>query len=89
MNIRIIRGGSWINSPERLRPAYRDWFGLGLRSSVLGFRIVEDIGDDFSRVIRGGSWYSFPRLLRSANRVGDLPDGRSCFQGFRVVENLR
>ena len=37
---RMIRGGSWHNSPDSLRSAARFWLPPGMHSSSLGFRIV-------------------------------------------------
>ncbi len=42
-NSHIDRGGSWTNSPRYLRAAARHPDKLGVRTSVLGFRLVEDL----------------------------------------------
>ena len=36
---RVLRGGSWLNSPGNLRSANRNWLVTGIRSSSDGFRI--------------------------------------------------
>ncbi|NGZ10364.1 MAG: TIR domain-containing protein [Nitrospira sp. LK70] len=40
---RVIRGGSWNNSPDYLRVSYRSWNATGNRSDALGFRLIQDI----------------------------------------------
>ena len=40
---RVIRGGSWGNTPENLRASNRNWDYTDNRSNVLGFRLVQDI----------------------------------------------
>jgi formylglycine-generating enzyme len=42
---RINRGGSWTNSPRYLRAAARHPDKVGARTTVLGFRLVEDLPD--------------------------------------------
>ena len=37
---RVVRGGSWSNSPGNLRAASRDWSAPGDRYCSLGFRVV-------------------------------------------------
>ena len=39
---RVIRGGSWLNVPMRVRSAYRGGDGTGYRASGLGFRLAQD-----------------------------------------------
>jgi len=39
----IIRGGSWISSPEFIRAAERDAYHGYYRTSVLGFRVARDL----------------------------------------------
>ena len=42
-SIRLLRGGSWGNSPRLLRSAYRsDNFGAKVRSNLIGFRVAVD-----------------------------------------------
>lgn len=36
---RVLRGGSWFTSPGYVRPAFRNRFGSGYRSSSIGFRV--------------------------------------------------
>ena len=36
---RVLRGGSWLRSPENCRSAYRQWLEPGLRSRHFGLRI--------------------------------------------------
>jgi formylglycine-generating enzyme required for sulfatase activity len=40
---RVIRGGSWFDSPRGLRSAYRTGFYPDLRFNNLGFRLAQDI----------------------------------------------
>jgi formylglycine-generating enzyme required for sulfatase activity len=40
---RVIRGGSWVNSPRNLRSAYRDRDGPVDRGSSLGFRVARTL----------------------------------------------
>lgn len=40
---RVIRGGSWIESPRSCRSAYRNWASADERNSKTGFRIVVEI----------------------------------------------
>jgi formylglycine-generating enzyme required for sulfatase activity len=37
---RVVRGGSWIHSPQLLRSANRSWTGPADRNKFLGFRVV-------------------------------------------------
>ena len=37
---RVVRGGSWINSPQFLRAAYRLWISTAIRSGDFGFRVA-------------------------------------------------
>ena len=39
-NLRVLRGGSFVDSPENLRSAFRDFGGPGLRLANFGFRCV-------------------------------------------------
>jgi formylglycine-generating enzyme required for sulfatase activity len=39
-NLRVIRGGSWIDGPWNCRSAYRNRYVLDDRSDYLGFRVV-------------------------------------------------
>lgn len=36
---RVLRGGSWVNRPERLRSANRNWYNPEFRSGGSGFRV--------------------------------------------------
>ena len=40
---RVVRGGSWGNSPAELRSAARDANEISIRSTNLGFRVVRDL----------------------------------------------
>ena len=40
---RVLRGGSWYNSPTRLRAANRDGNGTGFRSIIFGFRVARTL----------------------------------------------
>jgi formylglycine-generating enzyme required for sulfatase activity len=40
--LRVLRGGSWFNSPDYLRSAYRFWSAPGTRSNSAGFRLAQD-----------------------------------------------
>jgi formylglycine-generating enzyme required for sulfatase activity len=37
---RVVRGGSWLTTPDVLRSAYRNSFGTNLRISHIGFRVA-------------------------------------------------
>lgn len=39
---RVIRGGSWDNTPPRLRASARAWVGVETRSNIIGFRVVRE-----------------------------------------------
>jgi formylglycine-generating enzyme required for sulfatase activity len=39
LNIRLLRGGSWLNYPAYCRSAYRTYFNLDSYSNI-GFRVV-------------------------------------------------
>ena len=39
--VRVVRGGSWFESCEFLRSAFRNHFAEGFRGDHLGFRVVE------------------------------------------------
>ncbi len=40
---RVLRGGSWVNSPDSLRSAYRSGLPVSFRSNAYGFRLVQDL----------------------------------------------
>ena len=41
---RVFRGGDWLSdSPRTLRSAYREWYGTGYRTSMVGFRVVRTL----------------------------------------------
>ena len=40
---RVIRGGSWLTAPWRLRSAYRLKRNADVRNDIIGFRLVRDI----------------------------------------------
>ena len=42
-NNRVLRGGSWSNSPGNTRSAYRYWNGPEDRYSYFGFRLARDL----------------------------------------------
>jgi len=41
--LRVIRGGSWTNSPESLRASYRNRLYADLRNFNIGFRLAQDL----------------------------------------------
>ena len=40
---RVLRGGSWDDSPGNVRPANRDWYNPGIRADYDGFRIARTL----------------------------------------------
>ena len=40
---RVLRGGSWTDNPRNLRSANRHSFAPSNRSSLFGFRLVQDL----------------------------------------------
>jgi formylglycine-generating enzyme required for sulfatase activity len=40
---RVLRGGSWINTPKGLRSALRDWFASDSRAPLFGFRVARTL----------------------------------------------
>ncbi len=40
---RVLRGGSWDNSPVSLHSAYRLWYTPVTRNDYLGFRIARNV----------------------------------------------
>ena len=40
---RVVRGGSWVNSPRNLRSADRYWNAAGYRYSIFGFRVARTL----------------------------------------------
>lgn len=38
--LKVVRGGSWASSPRHCRSAYRYYYGPGVRTYYLGFRVV-------------------------------------------------
>lgn len=42
-NRALVRGGSWLSVPSKLRSAKRDWDGRDLRGDTVGFRIVREV----------------------------------------------
>ena len=40
---RVLRGGSWNNSPRGLRAAYRDWYAPDYRYIYFGFRVARTL----------------------------------------------
>ncbi|MDB9356564.1 SUMF1/EgtB/PvdO family nonheme iron enzyme [Nodularia spumigena CS-587/03] len=39
-NIKLLRGGSWVNDARSCRSANRDWSARAGRVSLVGFRVV-------------------------------------------------
>lgn len=84
-DIRVIRGGSWINYARYCRSAYRDQDGPGIRIDDLGFRVLSH-NLDTKRVLRGGYWGALAWWCRSASRNAPGPGPRSRAFGFRVIQ---
>ncbi len=42
-SLRVLRGGSWINSPRDLRSAFRSWGQPALGDSSIGFRLCRTL----------------------------------------------
>ena len=40
---RLLRGGSWNNTPGYLRVSTRNWVNASARFDFIGFRLVQDI----------------------------------------------
>jgi formylglycine-generating enzyme required for sulfatase activity len=40
---RVVRGGSWFDSPTYVRSALRNWLAPADRTDVLGFRLAQDL----------------------------------------------
>ncbi len=40
---RVLRGGSWLNSPPYLRAAVRNWYSTGARGVSFGFRVARTL----------------------------------------------
>ncbi len=40
---RVVRGGSWFDSPEALRVYSRSWNHIGFGDETIGFRVVQDV----------------------------------------------
>jgi len=79
---RVNMGGSWLDSAQFARVAYRGRLDPSNRSSSLGFRLVHD-GDN--RVDRGGGWLYGPRSARVAYRGSNDPAYHSDYLGFRLA----
>lgn len=86
---KVYRGGSWKRNPGFLRSEIRFGIPSVIRFNTHGFRIAEDIGNDYVRFLRGGSWVDYSWFIRSVNHIGFEPDHRFTDNGFRVVERLR
>ena len=41
--MRVRRGGAWTNSPLSLRSSSRNWYSADTRSTLIGFRLAEDV----------------------------------------------
>ena len=41
--IRLRRGGAWTNSPPSLRSTSRNWYSADTRSTLIGFRLAQDV----------------------------------------------
>nr|WP_294519620.1 SUMF1/EgtB/PvdO family nonheme iron enzyme [uncultured Rhodopila sp.] len=41
--LRVVRGGSWNNSPRSVRAGYRDWLNTGYRGTSTGFRVARTL----------------------------------------------
>lgn len=39
-HLRLVRGGSWLDSPFFARCVFRNWYGPDARSVIVGFRVV-------------------------------------------------
>jgi formylglycine-generating enzyme required for sulfatase activity len=95
---RVRRGSSWLARPQVARVAARYYGAPGLRGSLLGVRLVEEVDEDVeedqtpasgsSRVSRGGCWGSGPRVARVAFRSFIAPGNRNILLGVRLVEEV-
>ena len=71
---RVIRGGSWANSAQNVRAAYRNANEPANRNSNLGFRLArahERVGDPFLTRPSSGPWAPGP-AANSEGRAGVL-----------------
>ncbi len=84
-NKRLLRGGSWLGEPWRVRSASRNWDWPPLHFLNVGFRIAGPKTEPKSRALRGGSWDGEPWWVRSTNRDWDRPTGRNVDVGFRIA----
>ena len=41
--LRVLRGGSWVNSPRNLRTASRSGVTSGIRDDLIGFRVARTL----------------------------------------------
>lgn len=83
----VIRGGSWSLSPVLALEDCRDSNHSGNRHHTVGFRVVEDVKDDYPYLsVRGGSWYYVQGSARPSYRGRNYPVSRTGTVGFRVVE---
>ena len=83
--ISVICGGSWYDSAEPCRSAYRGRDFPSDRGYNFGFRVVKETEPKY-RVSRGGSWYYTAEGCRSAYRNRNNPSYRRHNYGFRVVK---
>jgi formylglycine-generating enzyme required for sulfatase activity len=91
---RVRRGSSWLARPQVARVAARYYGAPGLRGSLLGVRLVEEVVEGLTpasgsiRVARGGCWCCFPRYARVARRIVNAPGVRYGRSGIRLVEEV-
>lgn len=83
MTTRVLRGGSWLNSPWFLRSASRFSVEPVIRNYNRGFRVTAR--PDTYRMFRGGAWGDGAYCARSACRYHHDSGARPFYMGFRVV----
>jgi formylglycine-generating enzyme required for sulfatase activity len=51
-DVRVLRGGSWVEVPEVCRSAFRGWHGSGHRGDQIGFRLCFCLEEDSTPALK-------------------------------------